>query len=494
MLQNLTIFQKGLALGFVLLILEFASLFALLKQDQTANSLNNDLSQMTEVYCHTQGVISTLYESRDAFFHWLDGSDPHGLEKFRKLADESNSDFQFLKEKRKLFEGQDNFNNDLALKITDIENLRSDWLQKVADKVAELNTLAPDERSTQKVESEEILNARSKAQQKLVALSESVQERLSTISQDELSNYKYMQTVSTTAILGNILLTIFIGIFLGRDLVLRLKIMVQNTERLSEERELLPALKGKDELAQSDALFHQLEKEISGLRQLKRTYIQLFRKDLSTPLNKVKDIFSQLQSSLTDKAKETIITAERNLERLINIIDDLTSSETKGANFIRLRKKHVNANELIRRSIESVSSFADEHGVQIQSESCQEEIFADGDRLIQVLVNLLSNASKFSPKNSIVHITCTATNGSLQFSVSDTGRGIPKDKIGSLFEKFSQADEKDGRRGVGTGLGLSICKTIVELHGGQINAESEIGKGSRFWFVIPRTSTEEPAK
>jgi signal transduction histidine kinase len=132
--------------------------------------------------------------------------------------------------------------------------------------------------------------------------------------------------------------------------------------------------------------------------------------------------------------------------------------------------------------------------VQIQSESCQEEIFADGDRLIQVLVNLLSNASKFSPKNSIVHITCTATNGSLQFSVSDTGRGIPKDKIGSLFEKFSQADEKDGRRGVGTGLGLSICKTIVELHGGQINAESEIGKGSRFWFVIPRTSTEEPAK
>jgi CheY-like chemotaxis protein len=109
--------------------------------------------------------------------------------------------------------------------------------------------------------------------------------------------------------------------------------------------------------------------------------------------------------------------------------------------------------------------------------------------MLQTLTNLISNAVKFSPLDSAVHVSAARRNGELLFQVRDEGRGIPADKLETIFERFQQVDASDSREKGGTGLGLAICRTIVEHHGGRIWAESKPGAGSTFSFVLPAQQT-----
>jgi signal transduction histidine kinase len=110
---------------------------------------------------------------------------------------------------------------------------------------------------------------------------------------------------------------------------------------------------------------------------------------------------------------------------------------------------------------------------------------ADGDRLVQVIVNLMSNACKFSPKGATVTVRVDEIPNWIEVKVIDRGRGIPAKFKNLLFQRFQQVEASDAKRKGGTGLGLAICKGIIEAHGGTIGVESEEGKGSVFWFRIP---------
>ena len=109
-------------------------------------------------------------------------------------------------------------------------------------------------------------------------------------------------------------------------------------------------------------------------------------------------------------------------------------------------------------------------------------------RLLQTLTNLLSNAIKFSSSGSKVWITVKKQGNEIMFMVKDQGRGIPPDKLETIFERFQQVDASDSRKKGGTGLGLAICRHIVEQHGGRIWVKSILGKGSTFFFTIPQSS------
>ena len=110
---------------------------------------------------------------------------------------------------------------------------------------------------------------------------------------------------------------------------------------------------------------------------------------------------------------------------------------------------------------------------------------ADADRLVQVLVNLVSNAVKFSPAGAAVHVAVRESGGRARVEVIDRGRGVPAAHRSAIFERFRQVESSDARDKGGTGLGLAICKAIVEQHGGDIGVESEEGRGSTFWFEVP---------
>ncbi|HEY9784429.1 MAG TPA: HAMP domain-containing sensor histidine kinase, partial [Candidatus Obscuribacterales bacterium] len=140
--------------------------------------------------------------------------------------------------------------------------------------------------------------------------------------------------------------------------------------------------------------------------------------------------------------------------------------------------------KVIERSIETVRALAEQSNIKIAFEISHLSVMADADRLSQVVVNLLSNAVKFSPPGARIVIEAKKQAEFAEVSVTDEGPGIPGDALTKVFDRFQQADPDDSRARSGTGLGLAISKAIVEGHGGAMGVNSEVGKGSRFWFRI----------
>ncbi|HEY2931032.1 MAG TPA: PAS domain S-box protein [Acidobacteriota bacterium] len=223
--------------------------------------------------------------------------------------------------------------------------------------------------------------------------------------------------------------------------------------------------------------------------RLKREFVSTVSHELRTPLTSIRGSLSLLAGGalgqLPDEANEVVALAERNTIRLITLINDILDLERLESGKLEMHFETLAIESILKRSVEAVHAFGGQEGITIQTKAAATKVFADGDRLVQVLVNLLSNAVKFSPRGSVVDITAQETSGWVEVSVIDHGRGIPATHRRVIFERFRQVEAGDSRQKGGTGLGLAICKAIIEQHGGTIGVESEEGKGSRFWFRIP---------
>lgn len=294
----------------------------------------------------------------------------------------------------------------------------------------------------------------------------------------------------------NVVITIGVIVFFGSEITRKLEIMSANTVRVRTGAQLLPVVSGKDELALLDHSFHEMAKKLAHQDQLRRSYILLFKEDLSRPLAKVKELLTTLgrenpQNALVQRLTSSAI---RSLSRLIGIVEDLAAVYERSATSMTLNIVPVKPADIVDRAIEAVAQLASKHEIELSIKIDLPEatmMNADGDRIVQVLVNLLSNSIKYSPARTKVELLLSERSSAVEFSVSDQGRGIPQDQLSSIFERFKQVDVADGRRGVGTGLGLSICKQIIELHGGKIAVESKLNEGSRFWFSLPQQHPAE---
>jgi signal transduction histidine kinase len=143
--------------------------------------------------------------------------------------------------------------------------------------------------------------------------------------------------------------------------------------------------------------------------------------------------------------------------------------------------------ETVSDVLESFRSIAKEKGVNLcTGDGLAHEVVADRDKLQQILTNLVHNAIKFTPRGGDICIDAEPAGGSIRVAVTDTGCGVPPDEIEKVFDKFYRGDSVAPETR-GAGLGLAITKTLVELHGGRIWAESRLQHGSRFCFTIPRT-------
>jgi len=172
--------------------------------------------------------------------------------------------------------------------------------------------------------------------------------------------------------------------------------------------------------------------------------------------------------------------------RLINDILDLERMESGRA---PLHFRSCNLADMVSQAVETMKPMADAAGVKFEVAVAPLTIDADSDRILQVLTNLLSNAIKFSPKNTDVHISAQSgqTTGMVTLRVTDAGRGIPPEKLESVFDRFQQVESSDARQKGGTGLGLAICKTIVQQHAGTIWAEPNDAAGVTFAVQLPRS-------
>ncbi len=225
--------------------------------------------------------------------------------------------------------------------------------------------------------------------------------------------------------------------------------------------------------------------------KIKTEFISTVSHELRTPLTSIRGSLGMLKSGVLgkvpEKADRMIELAHNNTERLINLVNDILDVEKIQAGKIELKLESINITDLVKQSMASNDAYAASCQVSLQLEenTANFQVYADNQRLQQVMANLISNAAKFSPENALVSISIKKENELVRVSVSDHGTGIPEEYRNKIFQKFSQVDSTDTRQKGGTGLGLNITKAIIDHHGGHIDYSSEEGKGSTFFFELP---------
>jgi len=234
----------------------------------------------------------------------------------------------------------------------------------------------------------------------------------------------------------------------------------------------------------------RLYRELETASRHKSEFLANMSHELRTPLNAIIGFSQVLRDGLFGEVNakqqeylEDILTSGNHLLALINDVLDLSKVE---AGQVQLELAPFSLGDALERGVSMVREQATRNGVQVTLHANDGLHVVTGDerRVRQVIFNLLSNAVKFTSAGGSVDVTATRANGEVRVSVADTGPGITEDDLGRIFEEFQQT-EAGARQHEGTGLGLALSKRFVEMHGGRIWCDSEVGKGSTFVFTIP---------
>jgi PAS domain S-box-containing protein len=225
------------------------------------------------------------------------------------------------------------------------------------------------------------------------------------------------------------------------------------------------------------------------LERLKSQFISMVSHELRTPLTSIRASMQLLiaeEMTGNADADQLVRVALSNADRLIRIVNDILDMSKIEAGEMMVSPKRTRLQPIIDDSIRTVEGFARDAGVTItRSVDGIQDVVADADRTIQVLVNLLSNAVKHSPSGTMVEITAAREGGMAAIAVHDHGPGIPSHKVDFIFEPFTQLDGSDTRRIAGTGLGLTIARALAEKQGGGIRVSSREGQGATFTVTMP---------
>lgn len=238
--------------------------------------------------------------------------------------------------------------------------------------------------------------------------------------------------------------------------------------------------------------------ELMEADRAKTEFVSNITHELLTPLTSINGFVELLSEgtigTINPEQKKSLDIILRNSDRLIRLIRELLDSTRLENNTFVMQFKNVSLESIILKSIQDIYPQANEKQITIIEEiQPLTQIWGDDERLMQVLRNLLINAIKFTPNNGKITIKSSNENEHVKISISDTGIGIPKEKLKTIFERFYQVDGSASRKYGGVGLGLSICKSIIDKHNGSIWAQSE-GNGSTFHIVLPKYSSDQQEK
>ncbi len=239
------------------------------------------------------------------------------------------------------------------------------------------------------------------------------------------------------------------------------------------------------------------------LDRMKDEFIATVSHELRTPLTSLRAALGLIASGALEKRPEKIPQmldiALANCDRLVRLVNDIVDFERIGSGTLPLHKSEWNAIDLLRRAMDPERSSAARAGLTFRIDAQPVDVWVDGDRILQVLGNLIRNAIKFSEKGGEIRLAARASSEKeVTFEVQDQGPGIPEEKLDLIFDRFQQADASDSRLQGGTGLGLALCRGIINQHGGTIWAKNNPGSGSTFYFTVeqyvPKPDAEPEAE
>jgi signal transduction histidine kinase len=251
-----------------------------------------------------------------------------------------------------------------------------------------------------------------------------------------------------------------------------------------------------------------------AIEQLKRDFISIVSHEIRTPLTAIHGSLGLLAHGLynnrPDKMQQMLQIAASQTDRLVRLVNDILSLERLESGQVVMPKQICEVAPLMQQAVETMQAMAEQKHIKLRLIPLNAKVWGNSDAVIQTLMNLISNAIKFSPPHTTVTVQArqVETEDPIQtkhkmqellpadaaslssfayvlFSVSDQGRGIPPEKLDIIFEQFQQVDASDCREKGGTGLGLAICRSIVQRHSGHIWVDSTLGQGSTFYFTLP---------
>jgi signal transduction histidine kinase/HAMP domain-containing protein len=249
------------------------------------------------------------------------------------------------------------------------------------------------------------------------------------------------------------------------------------------------------EVRQTAKRLEQLNTELDGAMKSKDQFLSNISHELRTPLNSIigfTDLLltQELGPALSDQQRDFLETVARNGRQLLELINELLDLQRIAAGRMEIKPEPVDLAGLLDEAAGNVHAQVQkhQHALVVTPAAPDLRVFADRGRVRQVLLNLLSNAIKFTPDGGRITVEAGPVNGGaeVRIAVTDTGIGIAAEDQPKLFQEFSQLDASASRKYEGTGLGLALSRRLIEMHGGSIGVESEMGKGSTFWFTLPQ--------
>lgn len=256
-------------------------------------------------------------------------------------------------------------------------------------------------------------------------------------------------------------------------------------------REPIP-VESDDEIADLARSFNDMAARLREVEAMKEQFYATVSHELRSPLTSVREAAHLMQDGvpgpLNEKQQRLVTIIHGSTDRLLRLVNQVLDLSRLSVGALPLERRWFSLQRAAGRAVEELRVQADERGITLTSEVGPGtfDLFGDEDRIIQVIVNLVSNALRFTPAGGHVAVRLIDAGAELEIHVEDTGVGIRTDALPFVFERFRQAHIGRG----GTGLGLAIVRAMVEAHGGRATVESQEGKGSRFTVTLPRKSAE----
>lgn len=336
---------------------------------------------------------------------------------------------------------------------------------------------------------EELMNSFKEA----VAYEDRLLERFKRVEKDLApESLQSRENWKNVVILGAVVdtaLVIALGVLFSRNTLSRLDILMDNIRAFARGEAKLRSLSGSDELAELDENFREMADARNNADEMRRSLLAMVSHDLRTPLTSVGLTLSVILETEKKKIEDALSVKLRRMnseiDRLVRLASSLLEIERIESNKVELNFSMIPVESLISASMNAVMGMSETKSITVDpSFDPDQNINCDSERIIQVLVNLLSNSLKFSPKNSTVKINVRETNRSFKFEVIDQGPGVSPEDEKKLFQKFSQLQQLEDIKKMGSGLGLYIASRLVTAHGGLIGYNRVEG-GSCFWFELP---------
>ncbi len=236
---------------------------------------------------------------------------------------------------------------------------------------------------------------------------------------------------------------------------------------------------------------NSMGEKLREIDRLKADFFASMSHELRTPLTSIKEgtglLLEGVGGPITEKQQKLLGILAEESNRLISLVNSLLDLSKMEAGMMSYDFTVTNFDPLVKSAVVEITPLLEAKQISLESrvDGSLPPVRIDAERILQVLRNLLGNAIKFTPKGGQVGIVAKAADGRLEVAVQDSGPGIAVESLLSIFEKFNQGDRQNGAAGLGTGLGLATAKSIILSHGGKIWAESQLGHGSKFIFVLP---------